>query len=413
MSNLAPNLDVNGTAPDVAVFTVKSWTAAEAAFSINGFLESITETPPFGGTTTINDILYNQQTGATVRVDGQVSTDLPPSDPPEYESLNPSIGTVAQNGYVSWVSNGTCRVLAKRMQGWRAVNLALSRTSGVTINTFNSYVAGSLSKHAVDAIDGKITGVIVNDTNKKIFSSIAAGAPVSATRSTDFWAKDIDWTCLSPGNSQGYNQNCVALSSDIVAYAGHYPLTTGCTIYFFGPDGTMYSRTLTADNDILTLAGVAYVDVRLGRLDSPLPAAITPATVLPSNWRNYLPSIKITNTGGTVPTLPLIYTDKESKALVREMYYYQAEDLVNQTSAYNTARQGQSTLRSAWYETSQGGDSNGGVFLPVNNKLTWMGVVSESPTAPQTYLTQLNAMVAALHSSNPILTTDLSGFNTY
>lgn len=411
MSNLAPAITFDSRDPVTNPAVRRSWTTAESEFDFTGVLQPVVELPSSSGEVTVDDIIYDQQVGATVRYDGQVAASRSVS----YESLDPTIGTVdSVTGYVSWISDGTCRLLARGPYATRRVDLALSKVNGQSINTFNRYVGpeglnpGSLAYHLCANVDDVINGLTANDASKKIFSSIAAGPPTSATRSTTCWGKDYNLTCISPGNSNAYNQNCVALTDDIVVYTGHYAISHGSTIYFVGSDNTVYSRTLST-SDLFAPGGLS-TDIRLGKLSSALPAAITPAKVLPSTWQTYLPSVPVTTTN-LGPTLPVVYYDKESKLLVREMYYYQPAG--SNYTAKNTGRQPTTAPRSNFYEDAISGDSNGSLFFVINGSLVWLGVVADITPAPQTYITELNSLITALGSSTSLSTVDLSGFNTY
>ena len=404
MSNLNPTLTFNGN-PGASARRFRGWTAAEAAFAFTQSPISTIESSSAGGQATTNDALYDTVTGATVLTEARVAA----SQVAAYSSLDPAIATVDAGGKVSRVANGTARIVARTARAAKVLSVPVSRATGQSTQTFNSFVAGSLAKHCSDAIDSRLAGKTPSTGTKRMFSSIN-WSTLTFVRNPSCALAGIDVSCLSPGNPYNALQGCTLVSEDLVAYAAHFPIPNGTTIYFVGMDNTVVSRTLL-DSQTLSIGGNPS-DFRLGRLSTPITSGITPAKVLPANWKSYLPSINFDGnvSGQVAPTVPVLYFDRESKALVREFWKNIA---TAGGPVLNYCQQPVNATRLGFYETGEGGDSNGSMHLVVNLALVFLGILAECSTSPQDYLTSLNALGVTLGSSYPIQTVSLTGFNTY
>ena len=122
----------------------------------------------------------------------------------------------------------------------------------------------------------------------------------------DFWALDVDFSCVSPWNDRFRSQRAgTAVSPVHVVFANHFQLSPGTRVYFVGTDGKLYYRRY--------LAGlrVGETDLMVGLLDSPLPPAVRPAAILPDDYAAYI---------GNADKLPVVTFDQKERALVQELW---------------------------------------------------------------------------------------------
>jgi len=98
-------------------------------------------------------------------------------------------------------------------------------------------------------------------------------------RNTNFWAAEMDATCVSPGYSNevsGVSGSCTttAITKRHVLGAHHFFPETGSELMFYDGENDMFLRTLAKSERI------GETDLRLGMLDEDLPQGILPARIL-------------------------------------------------------------------------------------------------------------------------------------
>jgi hypothetical protein len=390
------------------------------------FEYTITPTPRGSGgsssTVTVQDKTYQRTTIGLQFQDKQVTINNKiGTSPLIFESSDHAVFTVDSGGKLTHLTTGTA-TLTIRNDG-RRVDLPLTLTigGGQTTDTYIGGVAGSLRKHMEDQIAAAIAGK--SSANNPVYNGAAPSYWTDLTRKPSCWAYlrsggtvGFDMTAVSPVNSLGNNFYAGAAVTDYdVAFAGHWMAwKVGETITFVANDNTVITRTIVATDWIYAADGT-YMDVGLARLDSPLPASITPLKLLPDDWQTYLPG----NTSG----LPMVMFDQEE-----HVFLWETGDPDGGTS-FETTRGGLTLINYRWpsrndwlamNENWVSGDSSDPLCLPINNKLVlcgclWTWYQSASWRGHKTEIqAKMNAMAALVGGpARTLQTVDLSGFTTF
>ncbi len=103
--------------------------------------------------------------------------------------------------------------------------------------------------------------------------------PLSVLPSRDFWAKGLDFSCVSPWNSRGGRVRAgTAISRRHIIFANHFPMGEGTRIVFVGEDGGVCPCSITKTKR------VGKTDIMIGALDYELTPNIKPAKVMRAGW---------------------------------------------------------------------------------------------------------------------------------
>ncbi len=103
--------------------------------------------------------------------------------------------------------------------------------------------------------------------------------PVVVMPSADFWARGMDFSCVSPWNSQGGRLRAgTAISKRHIIFAKHFPLAVGTRIIFVGEDGGVCPCTVAKTK------AIDSVDMMIASLDYELTPNIKPAKVMRADW---------------------------------------------------------------------------------------------------------------------------------
>lgn len=215
---------------------------------------------------------------------------------PVFESDTPETAAVDADGHVSLVSEGPAKILVKLPPplGTRAVARTMDASSAqYTRNYFRSYAEGSLGHHITQTILDMVDGVPANDTTKNLFVSnnYSLTSP-AAVRNPDVFTGDIDLSAISIINgtsSGGYVHQGMLISPRHIITATHFQ--TGNVVVFMRPDGSFVTANVVSRSNhvggALTYNGIT--DVTVAYLDTEI-TGITPFKLLPSDWRDYLPT---------------------------------------------------------------------------------------------------------------------------
>jgi len=155
----------------------------------------------------------------------------------------------------------------------------------------------SLALHCSEQIASRITNSMTSGVNGPMFVDFTdpvgnlTGGGYGAARSGDFWASDIDLTCVSVWNNKGFDYyasdadyrmiGAVAITPQHLAWAKHFMLDDGNKVWFVEPDGTWIERTLTEGRSHATQ------DIAVGLLNEPLPSTISIPKVFPEDIERY------------------------------------------------------------------------------------------------------------------------------
>jgi hypothetical protein len=219
-------------------------------------------------------------------------------------SLTPSVATIAANGKVTFVSEGTARF---RFAGLttREIPVVLQPAPGTTERRPVSWVTGSLARHLFDDIHGRTTGSgTLAET--EIFS--AANHQTSAyTRNGSAWFAGIagKLTGLPVWNSvHGTSFAGAAITPQHLINAAHAPLPVGAVVRWVAADGAVHERTIvgTAIDPAYSSAWV-HPDWQICTLNSALPTAIAPVRVPQATLPVKIPNDSTTGSSWGPPVL--------------------------------------------------------------------------------------------------------------
>jgi hypothetical protein len=198
------------------------------------------------------------------------------------------------------------------------------------------------------SIDSRLKGKDPKKSMLRLENYVANAKKGEFVLNKNWWAKDIDFSCVSPWNTKGGNTRAgVAISSRHILFCHHFPLLLGSKVYFRGTDGKAYARELVATNR------VSVTDLMVGLLDEDLPLCVHPAYVLPDDYEKYF---------GSGAGLPVVSFDYEEKAIVSELISIPRKG----KEAYIRSRKPSSPLRAQFHEPIIQGDSGNPCFLIMN-----------------------------------------------
>jgi hypothetical protein len=197
-------------------------------------------------------------------------------------------------------------------------------------------------------VDSRLKGKDPRKSMLRLGNYVANAKQEKFELNENWWAKDIDFSCVSPWNTKGGNTRAgVAISRRHVLFCSHFPLQLGAKVYFRGTDGKGYGRILSATNR------VSVTDLTVGLLDEDLPLTVHPAAILPDDYEKYI---------GSGAGLPVVSFDYEEKAIVSELLPIPGKN----RNSYIRSRKPASELRSRFFEPIIAGDSGNPCFLVFN-----------------------------------------------
>lgn len=383
-------------APQLATNSLASSTISD--FFIGKNLEETVLSGSSSGTVYRYDVIYNYfSTGSVeskcfVYVQDSGTT-------PIFTAATPAIGTINSVGSTTYVSSGTAYFNARIGRRTKSIPCTFNRTNNSTSYTFNSVVSTSTIKEMKDEVDARLSGQTPSSTSYNFYSAIN-DTTHTYTRNTSLFAADVDFTCV-PALSGAINSAQtmgVLVAPDIMIQANHsHP---SGTMYFVKNDNTTVSRTITSGMNI------AGTDIYVAKLDSAVPAGITPCKVFSSTaFTN-----KVSSTSIAYLQPPVVYTNQHRVLRVGKISYGVNTPFSQQI---NIVR-GSGTY-SDWYTVPCCGDSGSPAFALINGEAIVLGVWYTASSVPNLsgYITQINAAMATLGSSNTLSTVSLSGFHTF
>jgi hypothetical protein len=310
----------------------------------------------------------------------------------------------SSGGLASFVFPGVTTIRGRDASGATAsTQVVTERISGSVVDTFSSYVTGTAAHNATSTIDALISGKTAASTIRRFTTQNHTTSPPSYVANASFWASSIDFSCCSVWNSTGLNTMAGTLISPRhIIFAAHYQLNNGATVRFIDNLGNVVSRTMTAKL-VHPDYKPYYPDIAIGVLDSDVPAGVSFARVLPSNWSSYLPTLSYSS------TIPLIIVDQEEKALIGDIGSMSGTvQIVSPSNAQ----------RASFWESIIVGDSGSPGFIVINNQLVIVTVLTygglfTSGTAISAHIGAINTMMNTLGGGYQLSTVNLSGFPTF
>jgi hypothetical protein len=348
----------------------------------------------------------------------------------QWTSSNPDVGTVNDSGVVTYVSSGNTVITATLRDSEQSVELSLSASSGVVAKTLTNYVEGSLAHHIVGAIDSRLAGKDPVAAKPQFTTNNHANQIY--VRNTACWASDVDLTAQSIWNSIGGQQRAgILISPCHLMVAAHYPLSVGATVRFLDAAGNVVNRTVVSVAS--NLIALYYPDFQVCRLDADVPAGVSFARVLPSNWESYLPSLSKVLQGNlyAFKTIPAIYINQHKRVGVVD-WWVEAPTLVpggfpHSMVAFQKAGFFDSLVpgkeqRNLFSEPSVSGDSGSAGTLLINGIQVVISLATYgsnpngggfSGTSVHFEKELVNGFMTALGGGYQLTEIDLSGFPTY
>ncbi len=241
---------------------------------------------PTDTTETYHDRVYNVSTTTTfndVVWPYHYEADRPRIVIPTRGTSDPSLLAPDTADPMRWTSYGSGPVTISYETRWQAVSTQVTAGTVGIVRTFSHFVAGSAAENAALNVDTRIAGKNFA-TSGKMYSTYQP--PDYFVRNPDFWAANVDLTCLAAYNSYGWGgeggpqRAGTLVSPRHFLCATHFLIPVGTRMYFVKPGGKVAVRTVT---DYRTLGP----DITVGVLDSDVPAGINFAKVLPFSSYNF------------------------------------------------------------------------------------------------------------------------------
>lgn len=317
-------------------------------------------------------------------------------------SLSPNILSKTNDNSFLYENNGICLIQGVSDDGETVLTKVITSSgSPVTVDIFQSWVAGSLSDHCFSTINS----LIESKTQKNVFS-VANGT--TFVRNSNCWTSNIDLSCASPWNStDGSLRAGTLVSPRHVIFCKHYSFhpSVGATIWFVSQNNVIVTKTITHLNPISS-------DIVVGTLDSDVPSFIKFAKILPSNYNNYLPSL-----GTSLYYIPSLYLNQTDTAGIM-MVLGLGEGITGQgvfSSNESSFYKPDMSIYNNFYIPVVAGDSGNPMFLIINGELVLLGVFTGafagSHIAGPNNKSQINQIMSA--TGYQLTEIDLSSFNMY
>lgn len=224
-------------------------------------------------TTTFNDVVWPYHYEA----------DRPRIVIPTQGTSDPGILAPDTADPMRWTSYGSGPVTISYRTKWQEVEAEVSAGTVGIVRTFAYFVPGSAAETAALNIDRRIAGRNFA-TSGKMYSTYQP--PDYFVRNPNFWAADVDLTCLAAYNSYGWGgeggpqRAGTLVSPRHFLCATHFLIPVGTRMYFVKQGGKVAVRTVT---DYRTVGP----DITVGVLDSDVPAGINFAKILPFSAYNF------------------------------------------------------------------------------------------------------------------------------
>jgi hypothetical protein len=260
------------------------------------------------------------------------------------------------------------------------------------ITSLTSWKSGFLGYAFDNSVASRIAAAgAFADSKRRIYTTQDHATP-TYVRNSALWTTGLDLTGCSPWNSyEGHLRAGTMVSRRHFIHADHYLIPDGSTIRFVANDNTVHERTVVS-----TVLVGTYTDIRVGVLNSDLPASIAFYPVLPSNWRTRIPGLLY---GGAA----CIHLDQEEKALVATLHNSGGDSI-----QYGMAPAAQAE----WGEGLIPGDSGDPMFLVLGNTLILAATFWSAGAASDlsAYITEINAAMTALGGGYQLTIADLSAY---
>lgn len=271
---------------------------------------------------------------------------------------------------------------------------AFSSTSVVS-RTQGTSTTGSLRRHMDLQVDARIASFTSYAERAEMFSDRDPVTP-AYTRGVNCWLSTVDLTPIAAWNTSGaFQRGPTLISPRHVVGAVHWPFTTGDTVHFVEADNDVVVRTITAT------AVIAGTDIILGVLSSDVPAGISFARVLPSDWATKLPTLA---TFGA----PVCSADQGKRVSVRN---------VRSIGTNVSCEAPNVTSRGTFYDPVISGDSGSPCFAVIADKMVllccWYSGGGGSGPSLINNTAAINAAMTTLGGGYSLTAVDLGAYTTF
>jgi len=222
----------------------------------------------------------------------------------------------------------------------------------------------------------------------------------------------LDLTCISPWNSRGmYRRGGCLVTSRHFLCAAHYPLAVGDTIRFVTNDNTVITRSVVKSFLHSGTVGQGWSDIALMQLDADVPSSITPARVLPLNWKQYFPLIN-NNSNIRGSLLPVLQTDQQERIRYAELYSINMSYKTVATKAIISRPQYTPLQGGSSYWVT--GDSGSPLFMIIDGMLVLLTCARTRGTGPaiHEYINFINKRFLAWGDRHTLHQINLTAFKT-
>lgn len=378
-------------------------------------LESVPVVINGGGVTEVTerDLVYEEATGATVRNDGQIHATQEGEDNFDvvsFESLDESLATVDENGYVtaSEENEGLVGILVKTQHLKKRVDHNAFVQTSATVSVFKEFAAGSLGRHICDAVDAKALA----GGGMALYSTRDHTTP-TYIRNTSNWTDSVDWTGVAVWNSQtnSSRRGLTMISPIHWVGAAHYRVANGSTVRFVTADNQVITRTVV-DSKAIVAGGSTNTDTQVGILNEPVPSSIKHYKVLPANFKNWLVGRESLG-NSMLGRQPLLTTNQLQESVLRHT--------LNMFSLTVSHAQGKlpetPDIRTPYTKTLITGDSGQPAFYLINGEMVVLGCHFSAVSFwfLSGYIDEINQAMEDLAGAPTysLETVDLSGFTDF
>ena len=219
--------------------------------------------------------------------------------------------------------------------------------------------SNTLLSVAARSIDDRIEAIDTSVDLPRFTDYFANGENGVFLANTNFWARDLDLSCVSVWHSGDHpgSMSATLITRKHVVMAKHW-YNQNYDYVFCNTNGMVCARHLVAHTDISD-------DLTIGRLDTALPDTFRPASVMPTNYVDYISS------GRYLPTLCLNQNKCATVLELEKLNCSTTDRYGNHYSQYamNSYTNHVSVQRSLVRGATLDGNSGSPVFLVVGNEL--------------------------------------------
>jgi hypothetical protein len=257
---------------------------------------------------------------------------------------------------------------------------------------------GTMQATSYEAKAGSLRASVITGMDTLLAAATAADKPLldsPTARNADCWLAADNLPCIPTAGAK----NGVLVTARHLICAKHYPYSVSDTVSFLAADDTAATATVAA------VATHATADIAVIRFADALPAAITPAQVMPADWLDYLP----VNDGGLCGYgVPIICIDQDRRAIP-----FDGVDLTATTAATSA-----SSVRNPYAEELVEGDSGGAWLMLVGSDLVALSASTAGGYSPRgsclpNVLAWVRGRIAGWGDEDTLTEADLTSFTNY